>query len=40
MRAEKELFLEETYRQLYPPVRDITQAEFDEITVTAFQYTG
>ena len=31
---EKQLF--QTYRQLYPPIRDITQAQFDDITVTLF----
>ena len=31
---EKQLF--QTYRQLYPPIRDITQAEFDEIMVKLF----
>ena len=31
---EKQLL--QTYRQLYPPIRDITQAQFDDITVTLF----
>ena len=31
---ERQLF--QTYRLLYPPIRDITQAEFDDITITLF----